>query len=249
MGEGGRKTKKPIWAVYGSDLSLRSLHALLSSVPTRDSLGATVDFDVRKFFTRAFQRFSGSDGGSGKDDIMSQAVVNTLDWWSSRGCQQSGCRCWWSAVFFSHRRPAPAGPKPPPPPYRPMPLLPSSAGGRLQSLAFVESVWTEATRILNPSSKRWASKIWAVNKIVKWWLLSQKGNGRGARVVLGCLQIKFEKRHCISTFDRIFIKLCISVKSLEKLWCCCPFHRLILQKLRVLEGDQEGSCKLCMEKS
>lgn len=160
-GRGGQ-TKKPIWAVYGSDLSLHSLHTLLSFVPTRNSLGATVDFDVQKFFTRTFQCFSGSDGGSGKDDIMSQAVVNTLDWWSSRGCQQSGCRCWWSAVFFSHRRPAPAGPKPktplpslcPPPPMLP---LPSSVGSRLHRWAFVKSVWTQATHILNPSSKRRAS--------------------------------------------------------------------------------------------
>lgn len=42
----GKKTK-PIWVVYGSDLSLHRLRALLSFIPARDSLGTTVYFDMR----------------------------------------------------------------------------------------------------------------------------------------------------------------------------------------------------------
>lgn len=83
------KKTKPITVVHDSDLLLLGLHALLSFIPTQDSLGTTVYFDMWNsshthihIDTNAHSSLHGGYklGIASGNDIMRQAAVNTLDW-------------------------------------------------------------------------------------------------------------------------------------------------------------------------
>ncbi len=100
------KKMKAIIVVYGSDLLLHRLLALLSLISAQDSLETTVHFDMRNSSHTHPHRhnctFQGlwwllvwhweqewhHEAGGGKHPWL-------VDSW---GCQESGCQCWWSTV-------------------------------------------------------------------------------------------------------------------------------------------------------
>lgn len=111
----GIKKTKSIRVVYDSDLLLHRLLALLSLIPTRDSLGTMVYFDMWNpshthphghkctflgtgwLLVWHWEREWHHEAGGGKHPWL-------VDSWD---CQESGCQCWWSTV--SCYRPAQQG--------------------------------------------------------------------------------------------------------------------------------------------